>query len=35
MQNEWIYCPACGGKARLQVRKDTELHFVDIDETND
>jgi ribosomal protein L44E len=24
----WIYCPICGSKTRLQVRKDTELvHF--------
>lgn len=22
---EWIYCPACGNKTRLQIREDTEL----------
>ena len=24
-QTEWIYCPACGNKTRLQIREDTEL----------
>lgn len=22
---EWIRCPVCGGKTRLQIREDTEL----------
>lgn len=22
---EWIYCPTCGNKTRLQIREDTEL----------
>lgn len=22
---EWIYCPVCGSKTRLQIRIDTEL----------
>ncbi|MFR7991366.1 MAG: cysteine-rich KTR domain-containing protein [Lachnospiraceae bacterium] len=22
---EWIYCPVCGNKTRLQMREDTEL----------
>lgn len=22
---EWILCPACGGKTRVQIREDTEL----------
>lgn len=22
---EWILCPVCGSKTRLQIRKDTEL----------
>lgn len=25
MQNEWIRCPVCGNKTRLQIREDTEL----------
>ena len=25
MQNEWIRCPACENKTRLQIREDTEL----------
>lgn len=25
---EWVYCPACGNKTRLKLRKDTVLtHF--------
>ena len=23
--SEWVRCPVCGNKARLQIRKDTEL----------
>lgn len=23
--NEWIYCPICENKTRIQVRKETEL----------
>lgn len=22
---EWVYCPVCGSKTRLQIRTDTEL----------
>lgn len=22
---EWVHCPVCGNKTRLQIRKDTEL----------
>lgn len=25
MTLEWILCPVCGGKTRLQIRGDTEL----------
>lgn len=25
MKTEWIRCPVCGGKTRLQIREDTEL----------
>ena len=25
MVNEWILCPICNGKTRLQLREDTEL----------
>ncbi len=25
VKTEWIRCPVCGNKTRLQVRKDTEL----------
>lgn len=25
MVSEWIRCPVCGNKTRLQIRKDTEL----------
>jgi len=25
MQVEWIRCPVCGNKTRLQIREDTEL----------
>lgn len=24
-KTEWIYCPICGNKTRLQIREDTEL----------
>ncbi len=24
-KTEWIYCPVCGSKTRLQMRSDTEL----------
>ena len=24
-QQEWVYCPSCGGKTRIKIRKDTEL----------
>lgn len=24
-KTEWIYCPVCGNKTRLQIRADTEL----------
>lgn len=24
-ETEWIRCPVCGNKARLQIREDTEL----------
>lgn len=24
-KTEWIYCPVCGSKTRLQIRLDTEL----------
>ena len=24
-KTEWIRCPVCGGKTRLQIREDTEL----------
>ena len=24
-RTEWVRCPACGNKTRLQIRKDTEL----------
>lgn len=24
-KTEWIYCPICGNKTRLQIRADTEL----------
>lgn len=24
-KTEWIYCPVCGNKTRLQIRLDTEL----------
>lgn len=23
--NEWIFCPICNGKTRVQIRKETEL----------
>ena len=23
--SEWVHCPVCGSKTRLQIRKDTEL----------
>ena len=23
--SEWVHCPVCGNKTRLQIRKDTEL----------
>lgn len=26
MQEEWVYCPVCGGKTRIKIRKDTELN---------
>lgn len=25
METQWIRCPACGNKTRLQIRTDTEL----------
>lgn len=25
MTTEWIFCPVCGNKTRLQIREDTEL----------
>ena len=25
MKTEWIRCPVCSGKTRLQIREDTEL----------
>lgn len=25
MKNQWIHCPICGAKTRLQIRKDTVL----------
>lgn len=25
MVSEWVRCPVCGNKTRLQIRKDTEL----------
>lgn len=25
MLKEWIYCPVCGSKTRVKVRRDTEL----------
>ena len=25
MISEWVRCPVCGNKTRLQIRKDTEL----------
>ena len=25
LENEWIRCPVCGNKTRLQIRADTEL----------
>ena len=25
IMSEWIRCPVCGSKTRLQIRKDTEL----------
>lgn len=25
MKTEWIRCPVCGNKTRLQIRQDTEL----------
>ncbi len=25
MKTEWIRCPVCGNKTRLQIREDTEL----------
>lgn len=25
MATEWIFCPVCGNKTRLQIREDTEL----------
>ncbi len=25
MKTEWIHCPVCGGKTRLQIRNDTVL----------
>lgn len=24
-KSEWLHCPICGNKTRLQIRKDTEL----------
>lgn len=24
--SEWIYCPVCGNKTRLQIRQDTEMN---------
>ena len=26
-KTEWIYCPVCGSKTRLQIRLDTELKY--------
>lgn len=26
-KTEWIYCPICGSKTRLQIRLDTELKY--------
>jgi len=23
--NEWLFCPVCNSKTRIQIRKDTEL----------
>ena len=25
--NEWLLCPACNGKTRIQIRKETELKY--------
>lgn len=25
MKSEWIFCPICGNKIKVQIRKDTEL----------
>ena len=25
MKTEWLFCPICGNKLRLQIRQDTEL----------
>ena len=25
LKPEWVYCPICGNKTRLQIRADTEL----------
>ena len=25
MGNKWIYCPVCGSKTRIQIRRETEL----------
>lgn len=25
VRQEWVYCPACGNKTRLRLRKDTVL----------
>jgi uncharacterized protein YbaR (Trm112 family) len=25
MRMEWVHCPLCNGKTRLQIREDTEL----------
>lgn len=25
LKTEWIHCPICGNKTRLQIREDTEL----------
>ncbi len=24
-KSEWVHCPVCGSKTRLQIRRDTEL----------
>ena len=27
VSSEWVSCPVCGNKTRLQIRKDTELKY--------